>query len=77
MTGFRNIKGAGKMSCLLRERAGLPFQLTHRIGHSATYIYPVRACAASDYVIGRGVCCLHFFGTNLISPKILTFRGLF
>ena len=38
-----------------------------------------------SYVIGRGVYILLyivyksalFFGTNLISPKILTFRGLF
>ena len=36
--------------------------------------YPARACAARDYVIGRGVCILfislHFFGTNLLSSKI-------
>ena len=46
------------------------------------YIYPARACAS------KGLCdrswCLYivyksglFFGTNLLSPKILTFRGLF
>ena len=46
-------------------------------------VYPVRACAS------KGLCdrswCLYivvyksglFFGTNLLSPKILTFRGLF
>ena len=54
------------------------------------YVYPARAftprahARARGYVIGRGVCILYivyksalFFGTNLLSPKILTFRGLF
>ena len=36
--------------------------------------YPACACAARGYVIGRGV---YTFGTNILSPKILTFRGLF
>ena len=26
--------------------------------------YPARACAARGYVIGRGICCLHFFFWN-------------
>ena len=45
-------------------------------------IYPACACAARGYVIGRGVYIFIiisalFFGTNLLSPKILTFGGLF
>ena len=52
----------------------------------AIMIFTPRAHArARGYVIGRGVYILLyivyksalFFGTNLISPKILTFRGLF
>ena len=42
--------------------------------------YSTHACAARGYVIGRGVYIYMsalFFGTNLLSPKILTFRGLF
>ena len=49
--------------------------------------YPAHACAARGYVIGRGVYIYIvylynnksalFFGTKLLSPKILTFRGLF
>ena len=54
-------------------------------GHLFAYIITPRAHArARGYVIGRGVCILYivyksalFFGTNLLSPKILTFRGLF
>ena len=48
-------------------------------------ITPRAHARARGYVIGRGVYILLyivyksalFFGTNLISPKILTFRGLF
>ena len=47
-------------------------------------VTPRAHARARGYVIGRGVCILYivyksalFFGTNLISPKILTFRGLF
>ena len=47
----------------------------------ALYFYPACACAARGKVISRGVLVvsinLHFFGTNLLSLKILTFRGLF
>ena len=48
-----------------------------------TLITPRAHARARGYVIGRGVYILYiyksalFFGTNLISPKILTFRGLF
>ena len=63
---------AGKMLVLsrrLREAQGMDNS------------YPVRACAARGYVIGCGVYILYIllstlFGTNLLSPKILTFRGL-
>ena len=55
---------------------------------SCPYFYPARACASKG-LCDRSwrlyiVCILYivyksalFFGTNLISPKILTFRGLF
>ena len=39
-----------------------------------------RACVARGKVISRGVLVsinLHFFGTNLLSLKIFTFRGRF
>ena len=43
--------------------------------------YPARACAARGKVISRGWWCpkeiYSFFGTNLLSLKILTFRALF
>ena len=44
--------------------------------------YPACACAARGYVIGHGVYIYidivwTFFGTNLLSPKILTLIGLF
>ena len=45
-------------------------------------ITPRAHARARGYVIGRGVGILYiiyksalFFGTNLLSPKILTFRG--
>ena len=48
-------------------------------------ITPRAHARARGYVIGRGVYIYIiyyyksalFFGTNLLSPKILTFRGLF
>ena len=47
-------------------------------------ITPRAHARARGYVIGRGVYILlyiisldFFFGTNLLSPKILTLRGLF
>ena len=46
-------------------------------------VTPRAHARARGYVIGRGVYIYIvyksglFFGTNLLSPKILTFRGLF
>ena len=49
-------------------------------------ITPCAHARARGYVIGRGVYIIYiiiykksglFFGTNLLSPKILTLRGLF
>ena len=40
------------------------------------FYYPVHACAARGYVIGRGVYILYIVYC-ILSPKILTFRGLF
>ena len=55
--------------------------VAHLQSSSKVHCYPARACAARGYVIGRGVyiyISLHFFwNLNLLSPKILTFRGLF
>ena len=49
--------------------------------YSCIVITPRTHARARGYVIGRGVYILYiyksalFFGTNLLSPKILTFRG--
>ena len=66
---------------LIGYNSFLPGQLEAAVFH--IIIYPVRACAARGKVISRGWWCPYiykstvFFGTNLLSPKILTLRGLF
>ena len=70
----------------------MQFHVLHNYYAAGTYLilyhYPARACASKG-LCDRSwrlyiVCILYivyksalFFGTNLISPKILTFRGLF